>query len=89
MKNFNEKKLKIKSKLTKMEYANKTGFIVGPFFLFSNTNMHDDEINKKMKLEEGIIEIKKEHICEQDLRFKVLTMNVVSSNSEKVDEMLT
>ena len=50
-----EKKLKIKSKLTKMEYTNKIGFIIGPNLLLSNTNMCDDEINKKIKLEEGII----------------------------------
>ena len=42
-----------------------------------------------MKWEDGIIEIKKACIYEQDARSKVLTMNVVSCNSEKVDKMLT
>ena len=31
----NEKKLKTKTKLTKMEHENKTGLIRGPFFLLS------------------------------------------------------
>ena len=42
-----------------------------------------------MKLEEAIIETKKEHIYEKDVRSKVLTMNVTSSTSKKMDEMLT
>ena len=42
-----------------------------------------------MKLEEEIIEIKKQCVYEQDVRSKVLTMNVTSSNSEKVSKMLT
>ena len=42
-----------------------------------------------MKLEEGIIEIKKEFIYEKDVRSKVLTINVASSHSKKKVEMLT
>ena len=41
----NEKNLKIKSKLTKMEHANKTGFVIGPIFLLSNKNTHNNKIN--------------------------------------------
>ena len=59
-----KKKLKIKFKLTKMECANKTGLTIGPNLLSSNINARDDKTNKKMKLEEGIIEIKKEHFYE-------------------------
>ena len=86
---FDEKKLKIKSKLKKTENTNKTAFIIGPNFLLSNTNTHNNETNKKMKLEEGIIEIKKECIYEKDVRSKVLKMNAKSPNSEKTEEMLT
>ena len=78
-----EKKLKIKYKLTKMEHTNKTGFIVGPNLLLSNTNTHDNETDKTMKLEEGVIEIKKECVYKQDVRSKVLTMNAVSSIQRK------
>ena len=42
-----------------------------------------------MKLEEGIVEIKKECIYEKDVRSKVLTINVMSSHSKKRYEMLT
>ena len=57
--------------------------------MLSNTNTCNDETNKKIKLEESSIEVKKERVYEQYVRSKVLTMNVTSSNSEKVDKMLT
>ena len=59
------------------------------FFCYQHTNLCNNEVSKKMKLEEGVIETKKKHIHEQDARSNVLTMNIVASNSEKVDEMLT
>ena len=42
-----------------------------------------------MKLEEGIIEIKKDFIYEKDMRSKVSKINVMSSQSKKIDKMLT
>ena len=57
--------------------------------MISNANVHDEETIKKMKFEEGIIEIKKGLIYEKYARSKVLTINVLSSHSKKIDEMLT
>ena len=42
----------------------------------------------KTKLEDGVVEIKKEFICEKDARSKVLSIHVASSHSKKIDEML-
>ena len=70
MKN-NKNKLKIMSKGTKMEHTTKTGFILGPNVRLSNKNVCIKEMNKKMKLEEGIVEIKKNSFMKkmQDPRF--------------------
>ena len=40
-------------------------------------------------MEEGIVETKKQCIYEKDARSKVLKVNVMSSHSKKIDEMLT
>ena len=53
------------SKGTKMEHTTKTGFILGPSVRLSDANVHIKEINRKMKLDDGIVEIKKM----QDQRF--------------------
>ena len=42
-----------------------------------------------MKLEEGIVEIKKDFFCEKDVRSKVSSTNVTFSHSKKIEKMLT
>ena len=47
------------SKGTKMEHTTKIGFILGPNVRLSDENAHIKEINRKMRLDDGIDEIKK------------------------------
>ena len=84
----NENKLQIISKGTSVEHTTKTGFVLGPNIWSSDTNACTKETNRKMKLDDGIVEIKKEFICEKDARSKVLSIHVASSHSKKIDEML-
>ena len=70
-----------------MECTNKKGFILGPNIRLSGTNMCVKETNRKMKLDDGIVETKREFVHEKGSRSKVLSTRIESFQWKKIKEI--
>ena len=86
-KDFCDKHLiKVSTKRTIMEHVNKIGCITGPYAKLASADYHIEDINKRLKLSEGLIGIKKEHTCERRKRSKVLAVYAIEKNASQINE---
>ena len=78
--------IKVSTKRTIMEDVNKIGHITGPHVKLASADYCIEDINKRLKLSEGLIDIKKECTRERRKRSKVLAVYAIERNASQINE---
>ena len=81
-------KIKIAARNTIMEYTKRVGFLTGPCVKISSPKRYIDELEQYLKIDKGIIDVKKKYTYDKGYRSKVLVINVIESKAKEVNEML-
>jgi len=72
-------RIRISTKRTNMEYTKRIGFLTGLYVRIASPVYYLLDIKKKLKIDAGIIEVKKEYIYERGKRSKVLMVYAIES----------
>ena len=76
-------------KSTRIEYANKIGFIVETYVNLASPTYCINEISKEIELEDGDIDVKKRFAYEKGTRSKALSMHTIESEKKGINEKLS
>ena len=77
--------LKLETKKTILEHTRKLGYIVGPHVKLASSENYTNQIESTIKINEGLIEIKKQTTFERKERSKVLAIYAVDSKASEID----
>ena len=77
-------KIKVTTRRTTMEYVNKIGYLTGTYVKLASSEYYIEDINSRLGISNGIVDIKKEYTYEKGKRSKVLMVYVISSQVKQV-----
>ena len=80
--------IKLSSKNTILEYTNKIGYLSDTYVKLASPKHYIQDLNRKLQIQEGRIDIKKEYTYEKGKRSKVLTVYAISSEVKEINERL-
>ena len=80
--------IKLSSKNTILEYTNKIGYLSDTYVKLASPKYYIQDLNRKLQIQEGRIDIKKEYTYEKGKRSKVLTVYAISSEAKEINERL-
>ena len=78
--------IKVSTKRTMMEYANKIGYLTGTYDKLAPVEYYMNDISRRLKLSEGIIDVKKEFTFERNIKSKVLAVYAIKSKASEINE---
>jgi len=78
--------IKISTKRTMMEYANKIGYLTGTYVKLASEEYYINDISRRLKLSAGMLDIKKEYTFEKGKRSKVLTVYVIENKAREIND---
>ena len=80
--------IKIGARNTIMEYTKRIGFLTGPCVKIASPKQYIKELNNHLKIQEGIIDVRKKWTYENGSRSKVLVVNAIESKADEINESL-
>ena len=72
-----------------MEHVNKVSYLTGTYVKLAFSKYYIKDVNSRLKLEDGMIDIKKEFTHENGERSKVLVIYAISEQANKINEELS
>jgi len=83
-----EEQLHLEIKITEIEHIRKIGIILGPNLWFAAKIVYETEMYNILKLEQRLLEIKKDFIYEKDYKSQCIIVFTILLNQEKMDHQL-
>jgi len=88
-KNYCDKnQIKLSSKNTILEYTSRVGFLSDTYIKLASPKYYIKDLNQKLQIKEGKIDIKKEYTYKKGQRSKVLIVYTISSEAKTINERL-
>ena len=85
---YNDFCLKISTKKTDMYYVQRIGFLTGPNVNLASSDLYVEEIWQLVKLDLGVIKIKKKITFKKKTSSKVLMIYAVQDEAREIDEQI-